>query len=137
MTATRDAIEDFERKAAELEAVINRLKAQNAEAVEAVNQVRTMNILTTRQRCRQLCASTWRYDHGESQPGGPNRGTYGRTGDVRLCIHGRLWRWYGSGLTPVFEVEVDRWELLSRFWEPISFWRARRAFSANENGEQG
>ncbi|WP_280499386.1 hypothetical protein [Nocardia cyriacigeorgica] len=84
------------------------------------------NTLTDRQRCRRECASTHRYEHGGSRPGGPFPGTHAEPGDVRRCEHARYWRYTHTSRGFFFQT-FDRWELLSRFWNPILVRRARRA----------
>ncbi|WP_063023686.1 hypothetical protein [Nocardia niwae] len=86
------------------------------------------NILTTKQRCADNCHSTWRYEHGASQPGGPFPGTMADPGDVRRCEHGKYWK-YRYTSTGAFFNKFDRWERLSWLWTPVDMCRAWRALN--------
>lgn len=90
------------------------------------------NILTSRQHCRRDCSRTFHSTYGGALPGGPFPGTMGTLGDVRRCEHGRLWQFaeihYGGNW-------IDRWEPLSRFWNPIAWRRASRALTEAVSGE--
>lgn len=87
--------------------------------------VKTANIRTAG-GCRRECRSTWRYEHGGAQPGGPFPGTLGSQGDVRRCEHGRLWL-FNRTRRDGFGNRHDEWTRL-RWW--LSPLRYRRAVAA-------
>lgn len=64
-------------------------------------------------RCLHECRVTWNGEHGGSLPGGPFPGTSGKPGDLRVCEHGRVWR-YAETFTNRFYCQMDRWTRVSR-----------------------
>ncbi|WTZ52443.1 hypothetical protein OG716_10530 [Nocardia sp. NBC_01388] len=54
-----------------------------------------------------------------------------KIGDVRRCEHGKYWR-YTETSENAFFCMMDRWEPLSRIWNPIAY---RRAFLAVGGGQ--
>ena len=81
-------------------------------------------------RCQYDCASTWRYEHGGSLPGGPFPGTGGRAGDVRRCEHGNVWI-FSEVRESRYYTKHDIWRRLNPLWDRREYRRALAALSAD------